>query len=106
MRKLAIMGSFIMMLSMLSCDKIRPDEKTNTLPLTRSEATFVEINKDFATELLQMYYEKKGMTYDFVLSPVSLQMFFGMLNAAASEDQATQLKLCCLRLICSATTAP
>ena len=76
-------------LFVVSCDRntLSPDGE-KTLPLTRSEEVFVEGNKDFASELLQMYYDKRGVAYDFVVSPISLQMFFGMLGAAASEDQA------------------
>ena len=48
-------------------------------------------SNDFSSELLQMYYDKKEEAYDFVFSPISLQMFFGMLNAGASEDQSAQI---------------
>ncbi|MBR1575084.1 MAG: hypothetical protein IJ654_01405 [Bacteroidales bacterium] len=93
MRKYNIWGFIVMMLLAASCDQARlnPDNNIKTLPLTRSEASYVEANKDFATELLHMYYDKEGAAKGFVLSPVSLQMFFGMLNAAASEDQAAQI---------------
>ena len=81
-----------LMVCMVSCDKNRLDrDRTETIPLTRSEHQYAEKSNDFASELLQMYYDKKKEAYDFVLSPVNLQMFLGMLGAAASEDQVTDI---------------
>ncbi len=83
---------FFFLLAVISCDRSRLDGgSVSTIPLTRSEEVYAEVNNDFSSELLQIYYDKKEEAYDFVLSPVSLQMFLGMLNAAASEEQSGQM---------------
>ncbi len=76
-----------------ACDKTRLnyDDVAPTIPLTRSEEKFAANSNDFSSELLQMYYDKREEAYDFVFSPISLQMFFGMLNAGAFEAQSEQI---------------
>ena len=87
-----IVFTLILIICFVSCDLNRLGHDENTeIPLTRSEQSYAEISKDFALELLQMYYDKRGEAYDFVFSPISLQMFFGMLSASASEEQAAQI---------------
>ena len=82
----------LLVICVFACDRNRLDrDGKSTIPLTRSEQAYAEVSKDFASELLQMYFDKKGEAYDFVFSPISLQMFFGMLGAAASEEQATRI---------------
>ena len=91
MKKLIYILSLIVCI--VSCDKTRLDSDAAppTIPLTRSEVEYAAMSNDFSSELLQMYYDKKEEAYDFVFSPISLQMFFGMLNAGASEDQSAQI---------------
>jgi len=86
----------ILWISAISCVSMSLEDgpggnDCQTIPLTKSEEQYAAANKVFAAELLQMYYDKKGKAYDFVFSPVSLQMFLGMLNAAASEEQSAQI---------------
>ena len=87
-----VIYAIALILCMVSCDKNRLEhDGVSTIPLTRSEAQYAAKSNDFSSELLQMYYDKVGKAYDFVFSPIGLQMFFGMLNAGASEEQAVQI---------------
>lgn len=87
-----IIITIALILCVVSCDKNRLNhDKVSTIPLTRSEAKYAAKSNDFSSNLLQMYYDKRGEAYDFVFSPISLQMFFGMLNAGASEEQSVQI---------------
>lgn len=58
---------------------------------TKNEKESIEVNNRFAADLLDIYYEKAGMPYNYTLSPVSIQLFLGMLNSAASEEVSSKI---------------
>ena len=87
-----VIATLIFIACAVSCNKDRLDhDVAPTIPLTKSEGQFAVKSNDFSSELLQMYYDKKGEAYDFVLSPISLQMYLGMLNAGADEERSAQI---------------
>lgn len=65
--------------------------KEKSFSLTRSEMEYVENNNTFAADILDMYYRTKGAPYDFATSPLSVQVFLGMLNACATDDHSAKI---------------
>lgn len=65
--------------------------KEKSFSLTRSEMEYVENNNTFAADILDMYYRTKGVPYDFAISPLSVQVFLGMLNACAPDDHSAKI---------------
>lgn len=66
-------------------------EKHHTISLTRSETEYAECNNAFTAELMEMPYQEKDAPYNYVISPISLQMFLGMLNACATDEQSAKI---------------
>ena len=67
------------------------EDKQITFSFSKDEKESIEVNNRFAADLLDIYYEKAGTPYDYTLSPVSIQLFLGMLNSAASDDVSSKI---------------